>query len=348
MNRILDGNFEPEVATLINEAAKDPDSPLFKWPRDVNALHTLQPVKQRLASLTADQLGQEIDVVHRIDLANLLRGAALIRLYSIPNEPHYLHRNLTTTQKVYIPDVLIWRKCAREALSLNTNILHQRDRILLETCITEGLSGVSVSTLALASIRLQPTDPARIYLALDMSASGQPRAALHILKSVAQGPGGPVERSYAWEHIAFLYSQWNKYSEAIRALRLAAKLAPERPNPFMNWLFNACLAADESEIRQSANLLDAIVDADHGSIREYAQILSDQAHLKQWNLSPGAVSLLISMRQTLGPASRFIVEEMLRMGCHSTRSGYSQRKGNMGLPPAALFANGPGIADTPA
>jgi hypothetical protein len=346
MNRILDGSFEPAVATLISEVIEDPSSPLFKWPGHSSKYNTSPPTKQQFAKLTETQLREAIETVQRIDLANLLRGAALIRLYSIPNEPHYLHRNLTTKQKVYIPDVLTWRTLARETLGLDSNILEQRDRLLLETCISDGLSGVSVSSLALASMRLQPTDAARIYLALDMSASGQPRTALHILRSVAQGPGGPLERSYAWEHIAFQYSQWDDYPQAIRASRVAAKLAPDRPDPCMNWLFNSCLAADELEISQSARFLDQMVCADDEPIREYAQIISDQAQLKQWNLSPRAVQVLKSVRATLGSASRFIVDAMLTTGCYSTRSGYSQRKGNTGIPPAALFASGVEVADT--
>jgi hypothetical protein len=167
---------------------------------------------------------------------------------------------------------------------------------------------VSITQLALTSIRFQPSDQARNHIALDLIAAGQPQTAVRILRDILAGKPCPFIASYALENLALIQSNAGRFGRALETARESYSMDESRCEPAMNWLYNGLLHGARSEVFDAAAALDEHVPPTHDSVDFYVRLLTLQRRQGVWQPTPESVRLVHSIEDRLGATSRRIAD----------------------------------------
>lgn len=201
-------------------------------------------VEERSRLLTNAE--RELVRMHREEVALLLRRAALAGVLA-----EFDGRVLPLDPADPGPD--------REQVARKARSLH--DAACLPQDAWRGLellrraAGPGPRELALASLRLAPSDEARIYLAVALFGQEQPRAAERLLHSVLAGLPTTTNASIAWEDIGLVRDASGNDAGAARAYRRAVQIAP-RPLPALLWLRSSARTGQRAEFLECSRWLE--------------------------------------------------------------------------------------------
>lgn len=252
--------FEPEVEALVREIAADPRSSLLKVARPavVKSLYSREAEVSALATgLTSAE--RHLLSVFRCEAAKLLREACIYRLATHPEAGFVHSRQLTPSRVLEIPKPKAWRLRARATAADAREYRDNLDGLeLLEACVTTNTLGtVSVAQLAAASLRLEPTDQARIYPAVEMLHEDRCEPAIESLEAVLSGAPSPWHAAWAWTNIGWARSALQQYELAVVAYRRGATIEPDLFPAARGWLLVACALGRRDEAKYVAEGLDS-------------------------------------------------------------------------------------------
>jgi tetratricopeptide (TPR) repeat protein len=302
--------LDPEVEYLLREIAADPRSSLLRVSRPASLTPFLErsaPVSPNAAGLTSAE--RHLLLVYRLEIVQLLRFACLIRFYSDSTRSIYIHNSITVEQSITVPDPTQWNMHCSAVLSTPSAVVDAGATQLLQQCIQDkSLKGISIATIAAAALRLEPCDAIRIYAGFDLAQRGHLQSAWQVLRDVVAGPANSLDASYAWEDLAFVHSQLYQYDKAAQAARKAARLGPERAEPFMNWFFNACMAGLENEAYAAAVGIEQAVAENHPTVEMFVMQIGRQRERGDWTATQECRTLIAGLRDKLSAASRRIAD----------------------------------------
>ena len=200
--------LDPEFEEILAKVAADPESALLRVPRPqrIRGLFEREKVSEGASILSRAE--KHLLQAYRSDVAGLLRDVCRMKLLDGPRSR---------------PHVSPYKTADREHERLNPSGLAERFRreqieareiegvapawSLLERCVGEPFGDEpTVSQLAEASIRLEPSDAARVLAAVDLIQRGAPRAALEVLHRVVAGFPEREILLHAWNDLGMSYS----------------------------------------------------------------------------------------------------------------------------------------------
>jgi Tfp pilus assembly protein PilF len=299
--------LDPEVQVLLEEVARDPRSHLLRVPRAVVPLEFEQPVSTRAAFLSSAE--KRLLEVHRAEVAELLREAAVLALFAHPSASATLHHSLTVDRELRLADPVQWHQRGREQLWVSPDEIRREDAYtLLAACVNAtSQSTASATRLATASLRLVPRNETRVLLALAFHQTEQIASALHILRAVVTTPASQLTTSCVWENIGLCEWDFGRPEASHSAYRKAASTLEQRSMPIINWFVLALHLQDRSSALEAAKLLGELVSENHPSVNEFVHINRERARTGSWMPSDGSKRLSASIESHLPSAARRVV-----------------------------------------
>ncbi len=316
--------LDPEVEALLQEIAADPRSSLLRVPRP-KVLRGLfergsraadEPATSaRATGLTSAE--RQLLLVHRCEVAALLREACVLRLFEEPRAAEEIGRDIDVRRRIEIPDEDAWRARARREMDAVTDDSETTDAYeLLLRCVHpadesrwgEDASSArpSAAQLATSSLRVAAHDSARICVGVDLIRRDEPRTALRVLESVLAGAPSALHASNAHENVGWARAASGDAPAARDAYRAAALCGEPRPTPLASWLFHALDAADRPDVLDAAARLDELVEPDHPSLADWLKGVRRKRAERGRGPSPATKKLLESLADELGDTSRRI------------------------------------------
>jgi tetratricopeptide (TPR) repeat protein len=301
--------FDPAVEELLREIAADPDSCLLRVPRPAvvqSLAHRQEIVRPTATGLTSAE--RELLRVHRAEVAKLLREACVLRLASHPCARFELTLFLTGRIRTHVAREGDWRASAR---FYRTHSGGDVGVELLDACIEpEGLAAVSVSQLAAASMRLCPSDAARIYPSIELILQGNETAALHLLmEAVLQGLSARYA-AHAWAQIGLAFSNLSEHRRSIEAYGTALKFDSELASALLSYFGCTCMAGSVHEIINAASRLEAAIAPDQDALRDYVSAI----RLRPARLRPQPVHAqlvqLTKLQARVGLSARMVIDAL--------------------------------------
>jgi len=306
--------FDPAIEVLLREIAADPDSCLLRVPRPniVKSLAHRQGVV-RSGATGLSTVERELLRVYRAELAKLLREACVMRLYAHPQARLELSLHLTATRKTKVMPAPDWRASAHHALAAARGRAESLSGLdLLDACVAPGgLESATVAQLAVASMRLEPTDAARIYPAIELTLDGQEETAIRVLHDVLAGFCARACAPYAWGQIALVHSKQGK-TEAARVAYLAAiKIDRTYVPALVSVLGEACTAEDLERITTAEAALDEQLGSAQEALIDYRNMLRDRCASKRLTVSRDRIAQLRKLRDQVGRTARMVLDALL-------------------------------------
>jgi len=305
--------LDPAVEEILRDIASDPDACLLRVPRPraLSALSRGETVELGgVTGLTTAE--RELVRVHRAEVAYLLRVLCARSLLEAPDSESYV---VSASPPDSVPTAEEWRQSAQSTIEAAALIKETAGSDLLLRYVTSpDASAGSVSELALASIRLQPTPQARIYVALDRMLHGEPWTGIRVLEGVLARGVSDVLASQVWENLGFARYEQRRLPEALLAFDRAVALDPLRPTPLLNSLAVALQLGNERVVFDRAGRLEEFAGEDSrrlGSaeqLRRQGEAMSRQREGGHWNPSSDGSRLRLVLSDRAGPAMRRILD----------------------------------------
>ena len=302
--------FDPEVEALLREIASEPRSRLLRFgrPRTLRGLFPSHGVgldaggAPGLASAERHLLD-----VHRVELAWALREACLIKFLGDRGFGHRIGRNVDMTRGHRVPSAARWRRLFRNELQRGgldprMQLRSQEAPLALES---DWLSN-SVSFLASLSLQLEATDQARIYLAIDLALMGQHASSRRVLNEVLAGKPTAEHASCALQALALCSSARRAYGEAAVLARRSARTGPERPEPYLNWLYYSLMSGDRAAAVDCSRRIDDLMDSRHPAVRLFERQLRAQRRSSERSTCDRAPGIARRIEGELGEPARRI------------------------------------------
>jgi tetratricopeptide (TPR) repeat protein len=291
------GVLDPQIEELLKVVASDPRSTLLRVSRPQKIRGFIEGASRRgQIGLTAAE--RQLVACHRQELAFWLREECKSRLYANTNLKRRIILNYSATGRVEILPIQSIHNAAQDSANRAMNAgVAPGDVSLIDSCIVESREhAATAAECALASARLEPTDQARIYVALDLLTSNKSHQALRVLNTVMAAFPSRSNKAAALDNIALARAQLEDLELALSAAQESASLCADRTTPVMHWLFYAsCLGRKESAAA-AASRLDDLIPSSHPGVDEFLTNLQWQQERGEWNPSayasrgPGIVS----------------------------------------------------------
>lgn len=292
--------LDPEIAELFREVAGDRKARLFSpvGCGDVPGLAALtEPI--RATAVSRSKAERHLIQVYREEAAWLLLDAARSRSRTEPGST-----------------LLTWFDARGERGPLASADWKRRARNLLREGPPESLSeflrrealggssrAASALELAAASLRLVPTESARIGVAVSMIHLGDLRRALKELNQALASRPGAILESIALENIGTVMVRQGDYTRAVRFYRRSVEASEPRPDSMMQLLALACLVEQPRDALFAAELLDELVHPEHPAISEYREFLAR----RRWAQSEAFLRGRRSLRERIGATARSLI-----------------------------------------
>jgi hypothetical protein len=305
--------IDPELEGLLRELAEDPRSSLLRVRRPADLAGVFEGAPAATAATAGlTSLERHLVQARRTDLAQLLRDACLIRFFGDPELDKWVARYVTVDEQVNVPDESAWRGQARREAGMATSDPATCDGVaLLQKCLrTSDFHSVSISELAVVSIRLEPTHHGRLYVCADLATRNQADAAERIARGVLGAMPSPSDASHAWEALALCASLRGDFVGAVEAAQKACDLPEPRPQTQLYWLYYALMARDSSKAAEASDRLRGFMDSDHPVIVRVAQQLRSQQAAGVWDTGPRTREFVKSIMDDLGVTARRIADAL--------------------------------------
>jgi len=301
--------YEPEVEELLRELAVDPTSTLLRVPRkgvvptlfDKNAM-----VSPRAAGLSSAE--RHLLQVYREEVALLLREAYY--LYLQQGEPFgpALAWDVIKDRRFRPPTIEEWQHKVERALvrPLEGDGAPEAHDVLA-LCVRESpVAMPSPVQLAVASLRLVPTNQARIYVACDLQQTGRAEAGLRGFGDVLSRCSSSFHRSYCLQNMALAYEDKGDLDLASQLLAEASSMDESRSDPLMNWLFMSIQRMDMRSALDAARRIDHSLTPSHAALVDFVRLMLESRTLARWKPNRGVQAFISRVADQLGPASRSI------------------------------------------
>lgn len=293
--------FTPEVEEILRDVASDPRSSLLKVDRPQHfrgLFERYSNVGPRTAGLTSAE--REILRVHRGDVARLLGDVCRARLAADKI------RNTTSFSVDREVRVLTPQELDSRARALMDKPAGQGEDIrgLVSRCVTQGMRDqCSIADLAVAIMRLQPDDSARILAGMDLTAHGHARYALDLYQVVLTRYPRMEIRAVVWDNIANALAHLNEGVLAFRASRFAsACCANDSVSRFVS-LFLAFELDLDQEVESIAKEINDLVDEKHPTVDWYVHSIASRLTAGDWTPTDSSRSVATSIRDRVGGAA---------------------------------------------
>lgn len=307
--------LDPEIEGLLRELTTDPRSTLLRVPRR-GVLRTFfeqdtTAVSEHATGLLAAE--RELLHAHREALAKHVREACVMKLFSSPLCAKRLFRYETATTAHQIPNATRWRHDLRAERRRSSTPRAFRDVELLDRCLEpDEFSTVTVTELAAASLRLQPTAQARIYAAQEVIFLGDSKRGLQLLTRVGTAVGPPaITASIACNQGAAL-SDLGHDDLARESYARAVAIADPPLSGLVFWLAYSLRTQRRDDALAAAQLLDHLATPSHGSVREVIRSLSVQRSEQACMLSDASQALARSTRERAETTSSMVIDALLQ------------------------------------
>lgn len=299
----------PDLEGLLHEIAADPRSHLLRVERpDVYAsLRDRQTaVSHRATGLTSPE--RELLRSYRYEAAYLLRETCVALLTETSGDIFDRGEGLDS-QPSLRPTSERQRDlvAAAEGMSSVTAASSASFKRLISS-----LAGASVSRVATASLRLLPTDQARIYIGQHAIARRQPLSALACFREVLGRRPRPTQLNevFARTNAGCAFFQLDRIADALKAYRGAALQGELRLESAVGWLISAVQLGSRAEVLGSAHLLDDRLGPDHPNLVLFLQRDSRRRARGIWRPSDSARRFVQDIAGGLGQTSRRILDEV--------------------------------------
>lgn len=268
--------LDPEVSELLLDIARDKDSSLLRVPGSKLKKYTATGGQAGSTSLSSAE--RHLMQTHRVEVALALRRLCRARLWEHPEARLHVMRPVTRTTFFEVPAQSTSVANGLRALA-PIQTLDEASGVaeLLEACIQPtGTPGPSTTQLAAASLRLEPTDQARIYCAIESKYEMDPDNALRILRTVLGSRPSRELEAYALTNLGSIETARSNWRVAFEAYHRSTALVDDRPAPLMSGMVASAFAGDTGRGRALAKRIDEEYDECHPAVTSFSFIISKQ------------------------------------------------------------------------
>jgi hypothetical protein len=304
--------LDPEFEEVLREVASDPDSTLLRVPRPQVVRGLFERDEAVSVGVTClSRAERHLIQVRRNELAWLLGEAAFYKLVEGPVSKEFVSRYgpREEDRSPIQPAALQKRLLYAQAASSERDPSLMAVQLLLE-CVRQPLGGEPhVSQLAAASHRLQPTNRARLQIAVDMCIRNAPRTGLKLAKFVLSAHPSSEHVTRAWEAVALAYAKMGRIVEVHRAYR--AGCTSDDPHTEANRLLFALQAGDRHDAVKSSSRLNDMLQGDSPSIAWYVETRLRRRLEGEWAPTKPGAELAKSMMDKFDGVARRIAHVMV-------------------------------------
>ena len=258
--------WRDEIEHILAEIAADPKAKLLRVPTvdDALSLANQAPVGVMAPSLTKAE--RHLLSTHREELAFLLRERCVMDFYGRPDASRSWHRSVTKDRDVEVPREADWSARADRVLRFDDGRHEQEANDVIGACLA-GRSALRFDQLANVSLRIAPSESARVYSALHQLDLGRFDESRSILDEVRSETRSATMASMCWENIGFSFLREVRSVESVLAYRSAALASSERVAPALFWLSTAIATGDAGSATAAAGVVDDRVPDGHSAVR---------------------------------------------------------------------------------
>ena len=277
--------LDPEFETILREVAADPDSALLRVPRPQRIRSLFDrggPIGPRAAVLT--KVERHLVQTHRNELAWLLRQAALVKLLEGPRGRLYASRYGPGGKEYPLVKPAELRRRAGEERGNATQIEGGECALdLVERCAADPFGDEpTAADLATAAFRLEPSDEARVLVAMDFTERNAPRTALRLVRDVlAFNPPTGVAES-AWSIVGYCHSNTGGLEQSHQAYEMICKLDPERITAWMCRLFMCLRRGDREDALDASRTVNELAAGRESHVGRFLRSLKAQRREGHW------------------------------------------------------------------
>lgn len=295
--------FDPEFEAILREAAAEPGSCLLKVPRPKllkGLFDRSEPISDRASELS--KVERHLLQVYRCEMAWLLRQACLIKLIDGPRSRLWVSRYKTADEE--------YERLKPEQLASRVHAARNDDHRTAEFSPVFGLlfrctkdptgDEPTVADLASLSCRLEPTDYARILVAMDLSHRGSPRTAVHLLLNVLERPVSEAVTVSARDTLGVAYAALGDMKSTHRSYTLSCASEHKYINAWMCRLFFGIQLGLRHDVQESSRRLEELLPMTHPALESYIRSLEQQRHEGGWNPTADSQRVLTTLRSSLG------------------------------------------------
>ena len=302
--------LDPAIRELLLDIARDKDSTLMRVPRANLARYAATGIRAGATALSSAE--RHLMQTHRIEVALALRNLCRARLWEHPQARLHVMRPITRTTFFEVPEQAT--SVARGLRALEPiQTLDEATGVadLLEACIQPpGTRGPSTTQLAAASLRLEPTDQARIYCAIDSMYDGDPDRALHVLHAVLGSRPSRDLEAYALTSTGCIEATLAKWQTALDAYKRASELHPSRAMPLMSALIVSGFLSDFALGQALAGNIDDQYSENHPAVSSFSILLGEWISSQPATWTKAEVSFFGKLARESGNTCRRILHEI--------------------------------------
>ena len=282
--------LNPEIEALLREVAADPESCLLRLPAAEIREGVRNATLPERAGLTGLRPAErELLRTWRRETAFLLLVACYRKQVTAPQNKF---RVIPVMEKGRFPAApqVRWTRFARVAFGLQHEDALLRALALLGQCASSsGSRWPTVFELAAASSRLEPSNGAKNYAALEFAISGQPLTCLRMLQGLESNH--PTFTVMETTNTALAYEQLGRHDLALARLRDGPWPDRARFQQAFSTVLLAAQVRDTKTLDRWARRLEEHEVSD-GTFKFMLRALVDQRRRGDWIQQPGALDLL--------------------------------------------------------
>lgn len=307
-----DLGLDPEVEGILVDIARDKNSTLLRVPtRDLGAFAVSGHVAGTTGLTSAER---HLLQTHRVELARALRDICRSSLRSNPVATLHLAEqvSLSASSPQLSPAraVAIARERIADLDEGQTQEVTSINRLLETATTTHDSEFTTIERLAAASIRLQPTDTARILVGIERTYRGLTRSSIAILSGVVAGSSTHTVKSYALSNLANALNESGQTEDALTAYLAAGELSDDRAIPALSSLLLAASLDDTRRGRRIASRVDWKFGPNHPAIDRFLRMVRNQLDHHKTRLSNRSRKCLDRIARTGSPTTLRIVHEL--------------------------------------
>jgi len=301
--------LDPEIEDLLRRIARDPRSTLLRVtrPQLAKGLFERSPaVGAQAAGLTTAE--RQLLCVHREETALLLRQLFYHRFLRDERMRRMTCMYAAGGKKIELgSEQDLGGRLAVQADPTTSDLGDAgASHVLADALALPPDAVASPSQIALAALRLVPSDNARNYLGYQLVRSGNLRSALRIFEDVAaRSPRlSSVVSALSWS--GFAYSQMNEPRLCQEMFAKAVRQGDGWPNDAMSWLTISVQLGDLQQAERAAAWVDRVCNPDDQVVRWWVEARIRERGVA-WSPSKAAQGSISALRDRVGETSQAVL-----------------------------------------
>jgi len=290
--------LHPEIEGLLREVAADPESNLLRLPRS-GLVHSLRAatLPDRAPTTGLRPAERELLRTCRHEVAYLLLLACYRQQITAPQN-RYLVYSLNESGEVAATLERRWLSLASQRLGLMSSRTILNSMALLARCVSpDGERWPSVLELAAASARLDPSNTAYNYAALELILANQPAAGVRMLEKLRSTSAHSSAMHLV--NLAFGYERLGSFDPAHGVLLEAGwPRNGHLTRCFMGLTLSAQRNQEAEAARWAWDLNEIVLGG--GDIRPHVEGLKQRRTVGHWHPQPEALGILLRVARRVG------------------------------------------------